>query len=55
MPKFIVPKEEPNVQLELATMAKEWDKLDVLGNDFVFLSLMLLNLVSIFASRKFCL
>ena len=27
-PKFIVPKEEPNIQLELATMAKEWDKLD---------------------------
>ena len=27
-PKFLVPKEEPNIQLELATMAKEWDKLD---------------------------
>ena len=27
-PKFIVPKEEPNIQLELATMAKEWNKLD---------------------------
>ena len=27
-PKFIVPKEEPNIQLELSTMEKEWDKLD---------------------------
>ena len=27
-PKFNVPKEEPNVQLELATMEKECDKLD---------------------------
>ena len=27
-PKFIVPKEEPNIQLKLAIMAKEWDKLD---------------------------
>ena len=27
-PKFIIPKEYPNIQLELATMAKEWDKLD---------------------------
>ena len=26
--KFIIPKEEPNIQLELATMEKEWDKLD---------------------------
>ena len=26
--KLLVPKEYPNIQLELATMAKEWDKLD---------------------------
>ena len=28
IPKFLVPKEYPNIQLELATMEKEWDKLD---------------------------
>ena len=27
-PKFIVPKEEPNIKPELSTMEKEWDKLD---------------------------
>ena len=27
-PKFIIPKEDPNIHLELATMTKEWDKLD---------------------------
>ena len=27
-PKFLIPKEDPNIQLELATMEKEWDKLD---------------------------
>ena len=27
-PKFLVPKEDPNIQLEPSTMAKEWDKLD---------------------------
>ena len=27
-PKFCVPKEESNIQLELATIAKKWDKLD---------------------------
>ena len=28
VPKFLVPKEEPNIQLEFDTMEKEWDKLD---------------------------
>ena len=27
-PKFLIPKEETNIQFELDTMAKEWDKLD---------------------------
>ena len=27
-PKFLIPKEEPSIQLELATMEKKWDKLD---------------------------
>ena len=27
-PKFFIPKEEPNIQLELTTMEKEWAKLD---------------------------
>ena len=27
-PKFLVPKQDSNIQLELATMEKEWDKLD---------------------------
>ena len=27
-PEFLVPKEDPNIQLEIATMTKEWNKLD---------------------------